>query len=633
MALHSRRAPRVVALAALIGAAGVTGAFVHVKRVDWFVIPGLWREAKALLELKDPPDQFEPTAETTLVFRKLVEAQAPGFSCPESSFVTVRQVITEEGPPATIVLFAGDAPPGSAMAALFLLDEDGRILGRREAVWVPGILRSDALRERFPPIDPGWLELEGGAGRFHFRVAQAGLVPQGFILGLAGRGVSTTPPPVPVSRNVLRSARWMPDRDPRPRPSLEVARRRLQSGSTADVFRGLDDVERLDNAWAHLAVPLLSHRDPDVRARAAAVACNDPEQGAALKPLLADAAPQVRLAAAYALLNARDTAIAQEALAVILKQQDLELFGSGLDVNFRRLATTRAALEVISWLRSATSPVAHKLAALTDVFTREHLRAMTGDLISAWKSLVQSAGGAPGVRADLGKLLACWLAKVDSPACDDVMLQTIRRHTSSGKGPQDDAALEAIWILEALLERRTPLQTDGAVEVVSSITDFVCLRDLLLAWWKAPGAVDTLVRSYASYWYLANSTVLAPYRHVPPDAVAPLIEHSFAHPESPSGWWLWQALAEQEPAVLKPLASQLCRLWERGLADSWTPYYLVTAMVKADEAACDELVAKALADPRADKRLLDEASEAVKARGSSLRGGFPVQPAAEAAEE
>jgi len=187
-------------------------------------------------------------------------------------------------------------------------------------------------------------------------------------------------------------------------------------------------------------VPALEHALPDVRARAAAIAGNDPEQGAALEPRLADPS------------SARH--FPPRAVGPLLE----ELAGS----------------------RDGGSSSAWRMLALQEPAV---LRPHAGRLLELWRRA-----------RDTGTLpfpLAPALAKAGGAACDE--------HAAEALSSPAIPPAAARQVLLALLERRTPLEAPNGAGIVEAwaskpavtpelATDLAA--GMLLAHWGVPGAAE-----------------------------------------------------------------------------------------------------------------------------------------------
>lgn len=259
-------------------------------------------------------------------------------------------------------------------------------------------------------------------------------------------------------------------------------------------------------------------------------------------------------------------------------------------------------------------------------------------------------------REDAG-VLAHWLARIDEPAPDAILLEALRR---AGEGAGDGDRVPVAEVLHGLLEREAPLRGDGAVEALEALEGFDLQRTLLLARRGAPGALEMILKHWEPSWeapYLGggswkctietdpldappwNDPIPWPghltadeplwARHTPPAVLAAISDQVLEGPGESifelGAWSLWQALRAQDPAVLKPLAPRLGALWRRARAIDDAPNLLTTALVKARDPALDELIAGVLGNagrvpsPVAARRSVDEII-------AGLLGNTPADP-------
>ncbi|MBI4604813.1 MAG: hypothetical protein HY721_22855, partial [Planctomycetes bacterium] len=315
---------KAVAFLACAAAVAVAGALVYSMRVELFVVPARWREVKRAMEAEDG-EALQPA------LRDLLRAQVPGLSPDGEGDVMLRGFKPSGGGELYLVgYWREEARELFLFLFLFLLDARGRVAGGRAPVEMPERVWID--QEDF--ASDGWVKavLHEPTHRFFYRPSPDGLVPHGFLLRGPAEDQSPESTLVPLSTAVSIPARIWLLRDRRPPPSPERARKLLSGRRAIDLYRGLEEAERLGPAGAALALPLLEHPDPDLRARAAAVCGNDPERGAALRPLLEDPAKQVRLAAALALLASRDLEAGRAALTLVLRER-CGLLIEGLEVD------------------------------------------------------------------------------------------------------------------------------------------------------------------------------------------------------------------------------------------------------------------------------------------------------------
>jgi len=591
----------------LTAAVGVLAAFVHARWFDWFVRPGLWREVMAVVA--DDTSPFDTIREPV---RELLERQVPGLRLPETFFLGAKKVPDLDGETAWVLGFAPPEAEEIYRTWLVLLDDHGRPLGRREAVPFPGFVMQVIDVGNPDKGDLDWNSSEDGTVHgddYQIRTEKAGLIPRGCLQALHGTSIAA-----PVSWRVYsRARRWLP-LDPRPLPSPGAVAGRLKTRFVPDLYRALAEVERLGPEWAHLAVPLLGHDDDDLRARAAAVAANDPEQGPALAPLLADPAPQVRLAAALGLLNASDAALAQQGFVELLKTRDEGIFDGELDYELARLASPATAAEAMAWALTQDSYGLHPFLDVLESLDLDDPRPIASEIRTYWRMILDQIGRRESVTGDYPVLrrLARWLARVDDPDTDAVLLYVLKK---AAAGEIYSTLYELL--LTALLDRGTPLRVPGAVEALREIELPELDRLLLLVHLGVPGALDDLARigqdfSQWTYW--------AVRARIPRQALDRLADLALAAPHPEGDWPTWMLLANQERDVLRELEPKLRRMWEQAVAAEIVPWNLAMALVKVDLPETDRLIAGAMAAEGVDVAFLQEVFGALLARESPLRG-------------
>jgi len=590
---------KAVLAALLLAALGVTGAVVKLQWFDWFTRPALWREVQAAR-------QTWPGEEERLAYqaplRRLLEAQGALPAATEGAELWLHKARAPDGDDVWLVCLREEpsdqleedtfafVPIRTAHWKLGLLDARGRCLRRGEGGWIEASEEFDPQLQVTGGIgsapDPellakGWLE----CSFFAYRIERSGLVPRGTIVGLHDADGS---PLVPVSRNVSRWARHHDSRDARPLPDLGAVKKRLTDPRPHELFRALAEVERLDSSWAHLAVPLLKHSNPELRARAAAIAGNDVEQAPALAPLLSDPAPEARRAAAYALLNTRDLRHAREAVALILEERPADLLDYALDVPLAELASSGTDQgRLLSVIESRLT------AFLTSSTASDH------DLDS--------------LRPPVD-----WLARLETASADRWLLQTLEK--VAGEGTETEMAR---LIVEALLARRTPLRCEGGVAAIQKLEPFEVERALLLAWWGEPGAVDGLEELVAGRLDLLGSEAL--FEHFPPHALPRLVERSLEREAFVLDPSVWKILARQAPEQLRRIQPKVLALWHRATAVGLAPSYSAAALLKLEDPEVDGWIAAWLEAPEGSPSLDEDVLRALLDRSTPLKAPQAVK--------
>jgi hypothetical protein len=645
------RARRVLLAGLFLAAAGTAGTVVYLRRVELFILPRLWREVVEMHARSEPWEPLDwralPNIELDEALRRLWTLQRPRGreEAEDASAFGLKRLWAEGGREAWVFL---KREGSSGPLELVLLDARGRLVGEPLVVSLPdaGISVVSGQDEQ------DLLALESSESELFlalYSVDGRGLVPRGWGIREDGATLEFAGFSTRWIRRPERAASWIfvpAALSPKTRHWLELDRRPplaaaalgrlLASPARGDLFRALHEIERQGPRLVHLALPLLEHDDPQLRARAAAVAGNDPSRSAAILPLLEDAAVEVRLAAGCALLNAPDPEAARRALALLLAERCLAVYYPALCFEVARALSPEAARQVLAWARDPSS--AHPLALearFTRAFRAEHLRPLVPDILAARGEIEESLAAAPDDVQDNGELraelavLAEWLVRAEDERADAALLGDLRRWI----GGEERVAAGAI--LGALLERRAPLRAPGATEALEQLAaggvetphldgDLIREASLLLAWWEAPGALERIaagLRDPGRRWlgrevpdsfdqprhsrpewppYSVFDGAGGPFatdiwvRHSPPSLLPVLLE--LLDPEEHCSL-LSAILQAQPPAALRPLAPRLAELWRHSgevEAYAFARTGLAFALARVEDPALDRLVAREL---------------------------------------
>ena len=337
--------------------------------------------------------------------------------------------------------------------------------------------------------------------------------------------------PLVSSGNCAAVRRWLGSLQ-KPHAAPDQIRNLLDSWYTGNLFRALYEIERNGPGASCMARPLLSHPDPDLRARAAAVLGNDETLWADLVPLVSDPAPQVRMATRFALLRSTDVETARRAFLDLLRERNDYL--EYADFDQQRLLSTEAAEVLLDQLVETGYAPERFCRAMR----AEDLRPLVPRLKAVWSG--------PKFKTN-EKVAALWFVRLSEPTLDQLLVEAI-----AAECPEDEGSIVvgrlADEILLALLDRPAPLAAPDAIATVlrSAQTAVRAERGLsahaVLLHWKVPGAVEKFLARLGE----VNNHWLADWRGPLPRGLVPLLE----------------TVAAREPTRFAELVKELIRPWE-----------------------------------------------------------------------
>ena len=605
-----------ISIAAVVLVVAVA-TWLWVDRMRLFVCPAHWRTIERLIALECDWAE-EPKNEHGLNLLDyevscLLRAQRPAF--PGAQRVTVtplrisgatRFLLQYERLRIAYDEASEDRPEVYPTDYVFdVVDGGGRLMDAE--AFDPPVGHETGVSLIPAPEDPAVdvVEVHGCGGIYRFSVDENGFVPRG------SRGSDFRSPTSNVLRPVVASRRTQLDKTTDPRLSTW-----LNSTQTGELFRALDAMERSEENVSRLAVPLLTHEIPSLRAYAAVVCARGPGTVGNLLALLDDPEPMVRCTVVHALpelpavtehlkkaaadphpavagaasrrlYQTGDPETARVALRALLRA------GHTQYLNLERLAepdsrTLETLDAVLSWYRHAPesdmSPLLEVKDYPAEVF-KQRIPALT-ELFGKIQT------------RDLGEIssLAEILVRVDDTRADVAILDALRDPVR-----RELVAETALW---QLLQRGTPLSGDAAritamlEEIASSSTveiETAALADLLLMRRGAPDSVTRFVSRLRgrSDPPLFDVHAIRPWRYVQSEAVRGLARAALEDARQ-LAIPLDSVLADVRLEVLRSTAAQLEQTYRQFLRDNQPHHQLARALARLGEAKLDALVAQEL---------------------------------------
>ena len=365
----SRRTTLLKAWTALVVtvAVALVGFVVWSKRVEWFVFPGKWR---AVMACYDPKAEVQGP-KFAEAMNALLLAQGASFS--DGSEVRMSPIQGRDGSPLFFVCRKarpGEHPLFDAHGLLVRTDFGGpedHGDGSKHRVVRRG--QHDAVvtwhsRGRLSALGPG------------------SSIPRSDVCSGDARGWISEGVQIDLNDLLIPDPLSYPRPKPLPLEAIDVL---LATGDPGNALRAVALLESASPAGVEHLVPLLSHGDADVRARAVAVLGLEKRGIGTMATLLRDPASQVRLAAARAvrgnpgwvkallpLTEDSDVRVSGFALSLLCEAQSLDTARAAFcDLLKRRspfallaresgvtgLLTPEAAEAVVAWLESEPPPV------------------------------------------------------------------------------------------------------------------------------------------------------------------------------------------------------------------------------------------------------------------------------------
>lgn len=282
-------------------------------RLDLFVLPGRMREVERLFEdfrtgenrlqeeIEKHRDRGDEIVRLHWARKKsldrsvadLIRLQRPDFGGGDFRIESVR---THEGGKAFVVGYHDNESYVEEAGFIWglrtiAINSRGRLLG--EDIQVPRWDNSQCFGQGLSKVaaeggGPDVILVSGDVG-YSFSVDARGIVPRGALPAVSNSQPERDGPR--LSSGISAEVRhWLAGlRGPIAMPDRMAAL--LGSSGTGDLFRALHEIERAGAPASRLAVPLLSHPDPDLRARAAAVVGNDEALWEEIEPLVHDHVP------------------------------------------------------------------------------------------------------------------------------------------------------------------------------------------------------------------------------------------------------------------------------------------------------------------------------------------------------
>jgi hypothetical protein len=410
--------PRLIVWALGAATAAILG-HIWFHRVELVEIPWLWSRVRGLAALRETrPDDpaFQPSrryglSEFDFAICRLIRLQSREFLGGKD--FTLLPLRSREGRPAVMLSYEAltvsfDHEPDSdedmvetiifcpvVIRDVTVLDGQGKWSGETMTLHVakerdgrPAPSRVVAVPEGFDVLRvPAYCQgldfaggFEGGV-EYEFTVDELGLVSQGQVAG------GDLQAPFDALRDPVRVNR------------IEIDRL-LDSPHPGDLHRAVTLLAKSDGHEVHRIEPLLDHRDPALRARAAAVLQREPALARLALPLLADSSPRVRFAALHtaraaagweralepltrdarpeiaraarcALARSEDQEIARAAALDLLRQRDPWI----VNEDYSRFGDAEFAEAIVSWLEADSDEDVHSPIILLPVwFDPETLR-------------------------------------------------------------------------------------------------------------------------------------------------------------------------------------------------------------------------------------------------------------------
>jgi hypothetical protein len=628
------RRGRLIAGGLGIAAAAVAGFLLYANRLELFVLPARWGRILELEERTRGRTYGDPTRrQLSAALEAFLELQGVRFPSGENGSLSVERIRTHEGDVGWLLVRTAE------LIRFLRLDSRGRPVGdalpAAKAFGTEPWQGHDRVHEDAYPYDI--VRVNGGEACSDHSVDRRGVLQRGLVLhGLWAMYYLEGPLPieVPVSSGVSREVRHWLLADSRPLADPEAIRKLLASPREPDRFRALYEIERLGAKGASLARSLLAHEDPDVRARAAAVLGNDPALGGELAPLLRDPSERVKRAALFALLNASDATLARSALLDLIGKGLSVLYSDQIDFDVDRLMSPEVVKAVLAWSQGEDAVPLEYLERFLTVIRQDHLRPVVPELVRHFEEVQAKAAsrGEAGRPLDETLRVLVWLlARADTAECDSLLGEALSRASLQN-------VIDPRNILEALLERRTPLRSVDPSRVLEKLPDSLWRESLLLqVWWGVPGALERLsgrIRTAPDREWLDASTLhplssaqgpedylFGPLqlnlggsddlwrRHTPAALLPLLIDLAGLDPEAYLDF-VAGVLRAQKPETLRSIEKDIVRLLEHEEPPSMA---LVGAAVKAASRVLDPWVERSLlesleseADPELARAHRDE---------------------------
>jgi hypothetical protein len=455
--------------------------------MELFLLPPRMREVERCLEARLHPQGSRSESvhkELGRAVENLIRLQRPEF---EGIVCGLEPIRTHEGRAAYLASYRGRKPPflldyeGALCRGLsfIAIDRRGRIFG--EAFEVPPWDNAMEVSQMYgkaaaPESEPEVLQVCSDA-HYSLSVDARGIVPRGARPNVNFTGRFGDPMQIHVSSGGSEVVRiWLASLSPSS-AHPERIQLWLSSPHTADRFRALHEIERLGPKASRLAIRLLGHPDPELRACAAAVVANDLSLWREILPLVSDASSLVSLTARCALLRGPDIETARKTLADLLRMNP-DYFEI-LEFDEHRLLSHEAAGALLDALGSNESD---DLWRFWNGVRAEHLQPVKSRLVDLWSTGPTHA-------------LAVWLVRVDDPGLDRLLEKEIQ---AEPEDPDDfftarNRVAEAI--LGELVHRPRPLEGEKGLAAVRLYAKNVSSLNahLVLARWKEPGAVEALL--------------------------------------------------------------------------------------------------------------------------------------------
>ncbi len=461
--------------------AAMTAAGIWSRRVELFVIPHTWREIQELRQdVERNPKRKALRDELYEHILKLVKLQRPEMIPDDmSTWFALVPLRGLDGRHREVLMYTDPSARRPRWYALeniwgtdrvVLVDANGFLTG--EIFQVPPVGSRMWRRRHESSATYGILGVQDSSDTFEITVDHQGIVPLGFTR--AGGAVS--------SGSDVRVHQWR-TADKTPRPSIESLDALLASKHPGNLFRALHLIERLGGETARRALAITDHPIARLRARAVAVAANDPSLGSELAKFLDDHVEAVRHAAALALVDDENQEIAQRALLYLVRwRHKLPL----VSVDLARLSSSEIAEVLVRRCESTQiNAIDDDLIACFAALGSEHLAPMRDRLLVLLRRSPDDRGGRCPLR---DALIRSFVSFDDS----DSRLQV----AAFLKGNVEDQHLT----LSLLLDRDSPV-----AELIPPLRKVACNRGLglppevtltaalTLVAWDVPSALQELL--------------------------------------------------------------------------------------------------------------------------------------------